>query len=515
MIELGLTDQERELAGDVDSYCRSTLVPLAAGFGEQHSICRDLVTAMAARGYFGLNIATEYGGRGGDQRYSTLLCILREHLGYHDPGIDFTFGLQGLGTVAIVRNGSDDQRAALLPDLVDGRRIFSFAVTEPGAGSDVRGMTTTATPVDGGYLLSGIKTYISGAPDADVVVVVARTPGEGSAGYSAFVVDPRAPGVEVRRDIELTAPHSIGTLVFDRHHVAEHQRIGHEGAGLKVALGTLEVYRPSVGALGVGTIRRALDLALDVAVTRQVGGRALVELDVIRLKLARMWADATSCRALVYRAAALRDAGESSVVEAAMSKLAATEAACRAIYESQQIHGARGVTVGHHVEAMARHARQATIYEGTSEIQRLIIARRPNDARDGAASPTSALRQAIDDARASATGSLFERDTIRFRLADVRVALEMADLVGEQAAHLASIGDERAGAFALLAELTEVAASDATGGFLDDLERRDTGPAARASSLRSRRRSPDDILLELADELWGSGRPAPREEERP
>ncbi len=507
MIELGLTADEQELAADVDEFAVATLVPIAEEFGEQHAICRDLVTAMADRGYFGLNIASEYGGRGNDHRYSTLLCILREHLGYHEPGVDFTFGLQGLGTVAIVKNGDDAQRSAILPDLVDGKKVFAFAVTEPNAGSDVRGMTTTAEPVDGGYRISGTKTYISGAPDADLMVVVARTPGAGSAGYSAFVVDPSEAGVEVRQDIELGAPHSIGTIVFTDHFVPTSSLIGAEGDGLKVALGTLEVYRPSVGALAVGMTRSAYDHALEIALEREVGGRRLADLEVIRLKLARMWADVIWCRALVYRAAATRDAGESSVVQAAMSKLAATEAACRAVYESQQIHGARGVTVGYHVEALARHARQATIYEGTSEIQRLIIGRSAVEpSTDEATGPTAHLRQALDSIRGSEVGrALLSNDSVRARLADVCIALDAADLVAAQADRLAETADDRAARFALVAELTLVDATDSAADLITDLARRspDVVVGGTADSLRRTAvRSPDVILLDLADLLW-------------
>jgi alkylation response protein AidB-like acyl-CoA dehydrogenase len=506
MIELGLTADERELAADVDEFARSTLVPIAEEFGEQHAICRDLVAAMADRGYFGLNIASEYGGRGNDHRYSTVLCILREHLGYHEPGVDFTFGLQGLGTVAIVKNGDDAQRSAILPDLVDGTKVFAFAVTEPGAGSDVRGMTTTATPVEDGYRITGTKTYISGAPDADLIVVVARTPGAGSAGYSAFIVDPSQPGVEVRQDIELGAPHSIGTIVFTDHFVPSASRIGAEGDGLKVALGTLEVYRPSVGALAVGMTRSAYDHALAIALEREVGGRRLADLEVIRLKLARMWADATWCRALVYRAAATRDAGESSVVQAAMSKLAATEAACRAVYESQQIHGARGVTVGYHVEALARHARQATIYEGTSEIQRLIIGRSAIDPSDHEpAGPTAHLCRLLDIVRSSEPGrELLASDSVRARLADVCIAIDAADLVAAQV-DLLTADDDRAARFALVAELTLVEATDLTADFVTDLARRspDVIAHAAADDLRGvALRASDVILLDLADVLW-------------
>jgi|GEM_PF-208716 len=362
---LGLSPEEVALAERIDRVAVEHLLPIAERFGERHEICRELLEKMAEHGLLGLNIAAEYGGAGGDHRYSTLLCILREHLGYRDPGVDFTFGLQGLGTVAIVRNATDDHRAELLPDLVAGRKVYAFAVTEPQAGSDVRGMTTMAVRDGDVYRVTGTKTYISGAPDADVVVLVTRTAVDGGPpAYTAFLLDPKAPGVTVRQDIELAAPHSIGTIELDGVEITADRRIGAEGDGLRVALGTLEIYRPSVGALAVGMTRRAFDLALDVALDRSVSKGQLSDLEAIRVKLARMWVDATIGRGLVYRAAALRDSEQSSVREAAIAKLFATEAACRAIYESQQIHGARGVTVGEMVESLARHARRQRSTKG-------------------------------------------------------------------------------------------------------------------------------------------------------
>lgn len=507
---LGLTPDEVAVAERIDAVTIEHLLPIAHRFGERHEICRELLETMADHGFLGLNIAAEYGGAGGDHRYSTLLCILREHLGYHDPGVDFTFGLQGLGTVAIVRHGTDDQRAEFLPDLVAGKRVYAFAVTEPQAGSDVRGMTTTAIRDGDVYRVTGTKTYISGAPDADVVVLVTRT-GEanGRPSYTAFLLDPTADGVTVKTDIELAAPHSIGTILLDDVVIPVDRLIGVEGEGLKVALGTLEVYRPSVGALAVGMTQRAFDLALDVATNRAVSRGRLSELEAIRLKLARMWADATIGRGLVYRAAALRDAQQSSVREAAIAKLFATEAACRAIYESQQIHGARGVTVGQPIESLARHARQATIYEGTSEIQRSIIAR-ADLAAEPAAPAGDALdvvRSAIDRFRRLPIGErLLAGQAASFRLADVSIALDAATLMAEHGRMLDAEGDPDADRVRCVADIAMTEAVDVATTMLLDMRRRggpDAVPDADLAAIAAIEvGSVDERLLDLAGLLW-------------
>lgn len=507
---LGLTPDEVAIAERVDAVAVEHLLPIAERFGERHEISRELLETMADHGLLGLNISAEYGGAGGDHRYSTLLCILREHLGYRDPGVDFTFGLQGLGTVAIVRHGTDEQRSEFLPDLVAGRRVYAFAVTEPQAGSDVRGMTTNAVLDGDVYRVTGTKTYISGAPDADVVVLVTRT-GEanGRPSYTAFLLDPTADGVTIRSDIELAAPHSIGTIVLDDVVIPADRMIGVEGEGLKVALGTLEVYRPSVGALAVGMTQRAFDLALDVATNRSVSRGLLGDLEAIRLKLARMWADATIGRGLVYRAAALRDAQQNSVREAAISKLFATEAACRAIYESQQIHGARGVTVGRPIESLARHARQATIYEGTSEIQRSIIARAELAAEpvERVGDGLDPVRDAIDRLRASPVGAELLADQAgAFRLADACIALDGAALMAEQLELLTDADDPGVARARCVAEIARTDAVDTATSLLVDMRRRGGTDAVVDDDLAAVRAievsSVDDRLLELAGLLW-------------
>lgn len=507
---LGLSPEEVATAERIDAVAVEHLLPIAERFGERHEICRELLEKMAEHGLLGLNIAAEYGGAGGDHRYSTLLCLLREHLGYHDPGVDFTFGLQGLGTVAIVRNATDEHRAELLPDLVGGRRVYAFAVTEPQAGSDVRGMATMAVRDGDVYRVTGTKTYISGAPDADVVVLVTRTAVEnGRPAYTAFLLDPKAAGVTVRQDIELAAPHSIGTIELDGVEIPVDRRIGSEGDGLRVAFGTLEIYRPSVGALAMGMTRRAFDLALDVARNRSVSAGLLSDLEAIRVKLARMWVDVTIGRGLVYRAAALRDSEQSSVREAAIAKLFSTEAAVRAIYESQQIHGARGVTVGEPIESLARHARQATIYEGTSEIQRSIIARAElaPDAGAGATPTEDPLRRIVGAfRRRPEVAAVLAEQAGAFRFADVCIALDAADVVAEQAAMLERTGGNDAAIARCVASVARTDAVDLTRSLLVETRRRVGIAGVPDADLHAIDAitvdSADAALLELAALLW-------------
>jgi acyl-CoA dehydrogenase len=504
-----LNDAERELAARVDRVARDELVPIAHAWGEQHAMCRDLIEAMARHDLFGLNIPAEYGGQGGDHRYSVLLCLLREALGHRDPVVDFHFGLQGLGTVAIARQGDDRQRAAYLPDLVRGRRIFAFALTEPESGSDVLGMRTRATRAGDGWDLHGTKTFISGVPDADVHVVVART-GEAERGkdVTAFIVEQADDGLVREQDLSLSAPHAIGTLRFHGCHVSDDRRLGEVDAGLAVALGTLEIYRPSVGALAVGMGRRAITLAAEVAVGRQAFEQRLVDFEAIRTMLARRWVDVQGARRLVYRAAHRRDAGEDTTREAAMAKLRATEAAHATIYDSQQVHGGRGVLVGSEVEAMSRHVRQATIYEGTSEIQRMIIARRElRRTADGDPPPpveagpraddVAVLRTTTDDlTRWVADAGLAGRQAVQFRLADLAVRVDVAALL-----------DERAGwqPDTVWQAAADVAVSDAAD-LLDttrrELARRASMPAG-LGHMDLDLPSIDERLLDVADHVVG------------
>ena len=505
--DLELTADERALARRVHEVGRDTLLPIAHAWGERHEMCRDLIRAMADNDLFGLNIPAGYGGRGGDHRYSVLLCLIRETLGHLDPVVDFHFGLQGLGTAAIVRQGNDAQRAEYLPSLVAGEKIFAFVLTEPHSGSDVLGMRTRARRDGDGWVIDGSKTFISGVPDADVHVVLART-GEAERGkdITAFIVPRDTPGMTGRQDLTLGAPHAIGTLEFDGCRVPDSAVIGEVNQGLAVAFGTLEVYRPSVGALAVGMGRRAMDLARDVVVGREAFERRLVDFEAVRAILARRHVDLAGSRRLVYRAAANRDAGLDTTREAAMAKLRATEVAIGAVYDAQQLHGGRGVLVGSEVEALARHARQATIYEGTSEIQRGIIARSEfRRVRDGdPMAPTSgpgqaavaALRGAFDDlVRWLADQDVHRHQTVQYRLADAAVAVAIAERLDDEVATAADVPLAEA-----VAGVALVDAVDGVAAVRRELDRRVGVPAGLAIG-PDVQRSVDDLLLTVADTL--------------
>lgn len=449
-----LTTAERQVVVEVESSVGGRLLAIADAWGERNETSRELVEAMADEGLFGFTIPREHGGQGRDVGYSRSLCLIREILGYHSPALDISYALQGLGTGAIVRMGDDDQKRDYLPDLVAGRKLFAFGLTEPDAGSDVLGMSTTARVTTDGYVLDGRKMFISGAPDADVYVVFARSGEPRTREIDAFIVEKGTEGFVPSGGIELASPHAIGYLQLDDCHVPRTSRIGAPGEGLAASLGTLEIYRPSVGAFAAGAGTRAWELARDFATERRAFGTPLADNPVIRGKLARMWARLEAARSLVYRAAKDNDEGLVSGWRSGIAKLAATEAAIHAADESQQIHGGRGVIAGSRIEALVRALRPTAIYEGTSEIQRSIIgreeAKRARELEAGASvAATDVLAAAQSDGHPSELVGAIEmlercerterdvrirlaeapRDVLRqqplmLRLADVRVAIE-------------------------------------------------------------------------------------------
>lgn len=308
------------------------------------------------------------------------LCAIREELAAVSGLADAMFVMQGLGSCLITLGGSGAMKTRFLPDVARGASIAAFALTEPEAGSDVGGISTRAVRDGGDYVLDGTKTYISNAGIADVYTVLART-GEGPSrrdGISAFVVEAATPGLTVRRRLSIIAPHPIGTIEFSGCRVPSTHLLGDEGEGYDLALAVLDRFRPTVGAAANGFARRALAESLSRSRQRRQFGRSLSEFQAIRFKLADMatWLDAA--RLLVQQAATLVDSGASLAQTrraSAMAKLYATEAAQRIVDEAVQIHGALGVTHGHVVERLYREVRALRIYEGTSEIQRSIIAR--------------------------------------------------------------------------------------------------------------------------------------------
>jgi acyl-CoA dehydrogenase len=304
------------------------------------------------------------------------LALAREILAYHSGLADFCFVMQGLGSGSISLFGSDALKKKYLADIGGGGRIAAFVLSEPESGSDVAAMTTAARRDGGEYVLDGVKTWISNAGLAHQYVVFART-GEapGARGLSAFVVDAGAPGLIVSQRHAVIAPHPLGTLKFSACRVPSSQMLGAPGEGFKVAMATLDVFRPTVGAAALGFARRAMDEAVGYAGERKAFGKSLSEFQLIQEKIADMALSVDAAALLVYRAAWVKDVQKRRVTrEAAMAKLYATEAAQVVVDQAVQVFGARGVVAGATVERLYREIRALRIYEGTTEIQKLIIA---------------------------------------------------------------------------------------------------------------------------------------------
>ena len=343
---------------------------------EVGATCRRLVRRLAEAGLLHHAVPAAWGGSS-ERLDVRSVCLVRETLARFAALADFAFAMQGLGSGAITLFGTDDQRRAYLPAVAEGRKIAALALSEPDAGSDLAAVATTAEPDGAGFVLNGAKTWISNAGIADFYVVLART-GEapGAKGLSTFIVDTATPGLEIGERTRLIAPHPLATLRFDDCHVARTQLLGERGQGFKIAMATLDTFRPTVGAAALGFARRALDEALARATGRQLFGRALAEMQIIQAKLADMALRIDAAALLVYRAAWAKDTGAERITrEAAMAKLYATEAAQRVIDDAVQIHGALGVVAGHPVERLYREIRALRIYEGASEVQKVVIAR--------------------------------------------------------------------------------------------------------------------------------------------
>jgi acyl-CoA dehydrogenase len=304
------------------------------------------------------------------------LALIRETLARHDGLADFAFAMQGLGSGAISLFGSEAQKRAYLPAVAAGSSIAAFALTEPGSGSDVANLAMQATPESGGWRLSGAKTYISNGGIADFYVTFART-GEapGAKGISAFILDAHLPGLDASERIEVIAPHPLATVRADALAPPE-ALIGEPGRGFAYAMGTLDIFRTTVGAAALGFARRALDEATERALSRQLGTGVLADNAITQSKLAEMVLDVETSALLIYRAAWLRDVmGRRNSREAALAKLHATDSAQAVIDKAVQIFGGLGVTKGCIVESLYREIRALRIYEGASEVQKVVIAR--------------------------------------------------------------------------------------------------------------------------------------------
>jgi acyl-CoA dehydrogenase len=364
-------DRHRQLSDRLEAWAAGTLAE--PHHGDLDATCRALVAALGEAGF--LAEAVPAAGAGALDVRS--LCLVRETLARHSALADFAFAMQGLGTGSITLHGTEAQRARYLPRVRAGQAIAGFALSEPDAGSDVAAMTMTATRAPGGWRLDGVKTWISNGGIADHYVVFARADAvPGTKGIAAFIVEAATPGLEIAERIEVIAPHPLATLRFDGCIVPDDALLGQPGEGFKIAMATLDVFRPTVGAAALGMARRALDEALARSKSRIIGGKPLAEQQLIQAKLADMALEIDAAALLVYRAAWTRDVEQRRITrEAAMAKLYATEAAQHVIDEAVQIFGGLGVKQGVKVEELYREIRALRIYEGASEVQKLIIAR--------------------------------------------------------------------------------------------------------------------------------------------
>ena len=365
-------DHHRTLATALDTWATQSLVNI--DHSDTDAACRALVSALGDGGWLEHAAVDHHGVSKLDVRS---LCLIRETLARHDGLADFSFAMQGLGTGAISLFGTDQQKAEWLPKIRAGTSISAFALTEPQSGSDVANSTMTATLDGDNYVLNGEKTWISNGGIADFYTVFART-GEapGARGLSAFIVPAATRGLDVVERLATIAPHPLATLQFKDCRVPVSTLIGNSGAGFKIAMSVLDVFRTTVAAAALGFARRALDEAIVRVTTRQIQGAPLFDLQMVQGHIADMAVDIDASALLVYRAAWAKDKGAPRVTrEAAMAKLFSTDQAQKVIDRAVQLHGGDGVKSGETVEKLYREIRALRIYEGASDIQRVIIAR--------------------------------------------------------------------------------------------------------------------------------------------
>ena len=375
-----LDPRHRELKTALDHWCAANSELLdPQGLDRKSDLdaaCRALVRLLGEGGWLKYSVPSIHGemSQALDVRS---LCLLRETLAYHSGLADFCFAMQGLGSGPISFFGSPEMQETWLPAVASGKSIAAFALSEKQAGSDVSAMTTRAERDGDHYILNGEKTWISNAGIADFYTVFARTAeAPGTRGLSAFVVAADTPGLTISKRIDIIAPHPIGTLDFQDCRIPARQLLGEPGRGFPVAMATLDVFRTTVAAAALGFARRAFDETLAHVLGRELFGAPLAELQMTQASIADMVLDIDSSALLVYRSAWAKDGGQDRVTrEAAMAKLHSTEQAQKVIDRAVQLFGGLGVTSGQVVERLYREIRSLRIYEGASEVQKVIIAR--------------------------------------------------------------------------------------------------------------------------------------------
>ena len=351
---------------------------ISCGLGEQQidEAAQRFVRQLGDEGFLACAVPEKFGGAR-EKVQARDLCILREELARGSALADTMFAIQALGSYPITLFGSEEQKKLFLPSIAKGTAIAAFALTEPEAGSDVAALQSRAVRKGREYCLTGTKCFISNAGIADSYVVFASTaPEKKGKGISAFVVDANTPGLIVKERTPVISPHPIGVIAFEECVIPDNSLLGNEGDGLKIALGTLDLLRCTVGAAAVGLAQRGLEEAIDYGRKRRQFNRALTEFQGIQFKLADMATELEAARLLVYQAAWTADNAVADLKRrSSMAKLFATEAAQRIIDQALQIHGGIGLVAGSIMERLYRDVRALRIYEGTSEIQKLVIAR--------------------------------------------------------------------------------------------------------------------------------------------
>lgn len=366
------TTEHRNLSTSVSNFVEREIEPRAIEERDVDGRLRDYLSVLAAAGVLRYAVATPEAKL--DVR---ALCLIREALSYSSALADLAFVMQGLGTYAISQAAPEHVRDFWINRAAEGKAIAAFALTEPEAGSDVASIQTTAKREGDAYVINGTKRFISNAGVADFYTVFARTgtQQDGRAELSAFVVGAKMPGFTIVERTPMLSAHPIGEIELKDCRVPAEDMVGAEGDGFLLAMRTLDTFRASVGAAACGMARRALDESIRHASSRKQFGRLLAEHQLVQEKLAEMITELDAARLLVYRAAYLKDSGATRVSrEASEAKLFATEAGCRIVDHAVQIHGGSGLVRGSVVERLYRDVRALRIYEGTSEIQKLVIA---------------------------------------------------------------------------------------------------------------------------------------------
>jgi alkylation response protein AidB-like acyl-CoA dehydrogenase len=372
-MDFRFTEEQEMLRNKVRKFAEEKLAPMAAAVDESDEVSWEMVKLMAQQDLFRLLVPKEYGGAG---MKSTTNCIVREELSRISIHADLYFAEMALTAYPLGTYGSDAQKRKYLPPLAAGEKLGSFALTEPEAGSDVGNLQSTARLDGDNYVLNGSKCFASVGPFAQTYVTFAKTdPAAGSRGISAFIVDKGTPGFEGKM-MRLMGPHPMAELTFTDCHIPAGNLLGKPGRGMEVALSTLDNIRMSVGASTIGIARRALEEAIAYSKKRVAFGKPIAEYQSTQFKLAEMAVDIDAATLLVYRAAWTKDElGGRVTKESAMAKLFATEMACKVVDQALQLFGGYGVVKGMPIERLYRAVRQPRLYEGTTEIQKVVIAR--------------------------------------------------------------------------------------------------------------------------------------------